>query len=99
MQTFGFEGYKSVLMVQEPGSKPIRIKYVPYGLNHAPQDFYQDMVKTMQPQVPDWVDPPEGIQDDTGGAVPRSARLPIPEGCLDDGPIMTWNGQSESGAV
>ncbi len=97
MQTFNFERYKSDLMAQEQGSKPIRINYVQYGLKHAQQDFYQDMVKTMQQQVQDWVDPPEGIQDNAGGAVTCSAGLPIPEGCLDDGLFMTWNGQSESG--
>jgi hypothetical protein len=44
MQTFDFAGCKADMMAQELGSLPFQFKCVQYGLNHAPQAIYDDVV-------------------------------------------------------
>ena len=78
------------MMAQELGSLPFQFNCVQYGMNHASQAIYEDVVKVGMQQGPDWVALQEEIQGEpgekpmTGGgghdhsvSVTRSARLGV----------------------
>ncbi len=83
MQIFDFAGYtadimvqelgslpfqfKADLMVQELGGLPFKFKCVQYGLKHAPQAVYEEVMQVGKQQSPYRVALPEGIQDEPGG--------------------------------